>query len=75
MYIIHIAVKLIMCISNKAFLLERKHVHNLICTAGLQNVEWPRLIGNVSHVGSLKRLKYVVHDEQWGTPLMTSTVT
>ena len=64
-----------MCISNKASLLERKHVHNLICTAGLQRVEWLRLIGNVSHVGSLKRPKHVVHDEQWGTPLMTSTVT
>ena len=59
-----------MCISNKASLLERKHVHNLICTAGLQR---PHLIGNVLHVGSLKRPKHVVHDEQWGIPLMTST--
>ena len=51
MYIIHITVKLIMCISNKTSLLKGKLVHNLICTAGLQRVEWPRLIGNVSHVG------------------------
>ena len=49
-------------------------IHNLICTAGLQRVEWPHLIGNVSHVGSLKSSKHVVHDEQWGTPLMTTYV-
>ena len=31
--------------------------------------------GSVLHVGSIKRPKHVMHDEQWGTPLMTSAVT
>ena len=37
-------------------------------------MEWPHPIWSVPYVGSLKRPKRVVHDESWGTPLMTSSL-
>ena len=34
-------------------------------------MEWPRPIRSGLHAGSLMRLKYAVHEERQGTPLMT----
>ena len=56
-----------MCIQNKV---QSKSCDHIERKSG-QQVEWPRPFRSVLCVGSLKRPKHVVHDEGFGTPLMT----